>query len=453
MVPNVRVEEEGKCDMLNVVGERSEPVSVQPKFMVKNVVVEMSEPASVSKPDGVVFHSMAREGGRGERVNVVGEKSDPVCVQPKLLNVGDDHKLKYLAKKTDKKEFEIMKACKVVVDRLDVMVDEKLPMTRLTENVTWDEVFERKYCVWKTMNVRFLNLKESSLKEKAKENTLMNFYEAKGLLKHLMQNESWESDLETSLEMKERKVKEIYQNLKIYKTKKKKLDLLKDCKETSMIKITNPMMTLEDLEREVYVDLKQRANIERNLAASALEKRTCRVEEDDLGAKPKIVNLNLNITKSRNSSATKKKTQPKKLMFDKTCTEKPKWKTTLKGTDKKMTPTKRKMTAKTKNSPVAMNVAMRLGLKDLPSVKMMTARLEHAQLLQARTKAKQNFNCVTKPIIYSSSLVVQQPGCTPLSWAGQPMGDKQGQQTGVHGADGPIGAEDEPESCQSTQWN
>ena len=65
-------------------------------------------------PDGVVsdpanrkFHSMAREGGRGERVNVMGEKSKPVCVQPKLLNVGDDHNLKYLAKKTAKKEFEI----------------------------------------------------------------------------------------------------------------------------------------------------------------------------------------------------------------------------------------------------------------------------------------------------------------------------------------------------------
>ena len=89
-------------------------------------------------------------------------------------------------------------------------------------------------------------------------------------------------------------------------------------------------------------------------------------------AKPKIVNLNFNVTKVRNSSTTKKETQPRKLMFDKTSTEETKWKKTLKGTDKRMTPTKRKMTAKTKNSPVAMNVAVRLGLKDLPSVKMMT---------------------------------------------------------------------------------
>lgn len=73
-------------------------------------------------------------------------------------------------------------------------------------------------------------------------------------------------------------------------------------------------------------------------------------------------------------------------------TEEAKWKTTLKGIDRRMTPTKKKkMTAKTKNSPVAMNVAVRLGLKALPNVKMMTARLERAHLQQASIEAKHNF--------------------------------------------------------------
>lgn len=113
--------------------------------------------------------------------------------------------------------------------------------------------------------------------------------------------------------------------------------------------------------------------------------------------------------------------------------------------DKKMTPTKKKMTAKIKNSPVAMNVANRLGLKNLPNVKMMAERLQRTHLPPAQNEAKYKFFKVTKPIIISSSFGEQKPGCTPVNWASQPMGGKLGQRTGVQAADGPIGAGEEPE--------
>ena len=75
----------------------------------------------------------------------------------------------------------------------------------------------------------------------------------KGLLK---QKESWKTSLETILIIKERRVKEIYEKLKLYKTKKNKLELLEECKETLILTIQNPTMTLENQENEIYANLK-----------------------------------------------------------------------------------------------------------------------------------------------------------------------------------------------------
>lgn len=114
------------------------------------------------------------------------------------------------------------------------------------------------------------------------------------------------------------------------------------------------------------------------------------------------------------------------------------WKTTI--SSRKMTPTKkmtRKMTARIRNSPVATSVESRLGLTSLPSVKMMTDRLQGTHLPPAQIKAKYNLSKITKPSFIKSSFGVQKPGCTPVNRAGQPMGVKQGQRTGVHNADGP----------------
>ena len=149
---------------------------------------------------------------------VVGAKSDLVSVEPKGLNIEDDKRMRYLARKAAIKDLEVLKACKVVVEKLEFLTKESKP--RMKENKLWSEEFKRKFGVWKVTNGRFLNLKESKQKEAAKENTLLDFCQGKGLLR---QKESWETSLETIPIMKERRVKEIYEKLKLYKTKKKKL--------------------------------------------------------------------------------------------------------------------------------------------------------------------------------------------------------------------------------------
>ena len=197
--------------------------------------------------------------------------------------------------------------------------------------------------------------------------------------------------------------------------------------------ITNPMMILENLESEVYAYLKEeKGRAEINLAANVVEKMTPRIREDDLGAKP--MNIDLTVTQSGIFTTTKK--EPMKPIFrsSKVPTI---WKTTPSKTDKKMIPTEKKMTAKIKNSLVAVNVANRLELKNLPSVKMMAERLQRTLLPPSQNEAKYKFCKVTKPIIISSSFGVQKPGCTPVNRAGQQMGEKRGQRTGVHAADGP----------------
>ena len=45
-----------------------------------------------------------------------------------------------------------------------------------------------------------------------------------------------------------KRVKELYEKLKLFKSTKNKLELLQECKETLMMTISNPMMTVKDLE-------------------------------------------------------------------------------------------------------------------------------------------------------------------------------------------------------------
>ena len=149
------------------------------------------------------------------------------------------------------RDLEVLKACYAVVEKMDFMIEE-LQSTKMKETIMWSEEFKRKYCIWKTANIRFLNLKESKQKETVKEYTLLDFCESKGLLK---KKESWEISLESHLEKKDDRVKEIYKKLKLYKTKKKKLELLKECKETLFLTIKNPTMTIENLESEAYANL------------------------------------------------------------------------------------------------------------------------------------------------------------------------------------------------------
>ena len=62
-----------------------------------------------------------------------------------------------------------------------------------------------------------------------------------------------------------------------------------------------------------------------------------------------------------------------------------------------------------------MNVAKRLGLESLPSVKVMAERLQCTHLPSAKNEATNTLYKITKPICISSSLGVEQPDCTPVA--------------------------------------
>ena len=51
---------------------------------------------------------------------------------------------------------------------------------RNPENNNWDDNFERKFGIWKIVNGRFLNLKETKQPNPAKENGLKDFCLSKG---------------------------------------------------------------------------------------------------------------------------------------------------------------------------------------------------------------------------------------------------------------------------------
>ena len=76
-------------------------------------------------------------------------------------------------------------------------------------------------------------------------------------------------------------------------------------------------------------------------------------DEEDLCAKP--INVE-NIVKFRRCSTTETENQILKSIFKPNRREETAWKTSLRRTDKKIIPVKKKLTGQTKNYPVAMNV-------------------------------------------------------------------------------------------------
>ena len=163
------------CDLV-CVGTKIEVEIAQVCGLV-HVEGGMSDLARVEPKVGIEFPT----GLQLNQDDVVGGKSDLVCVDTKVLSMEDDSLLRYWARKTAVKGLEVLKACKVVVETLEVL--EKGNKPRKTNIGMWDENFERKYSVWKITNGRFLNLKERKKIEPAKENALMDFCLTKGLLK------------------------------------------------------------------------------------------------------------------------------------------------------------------------------------------------------------------------------------------------------------------------------
>ena len=96
-----------------------------------------------------------------------------------MWNTEDDILVRHLARKMSLKEFGLLKACTEVLERYDEWWKELPSKLKLKENVIWLRDFERKVSVWKTTNIKFLNLKESKAKDKPRNNSLLSLYEEK----------------------------------------------------------------------------------------------------------------------------------------------------------------------------------------------------------------------------------------------------------------------------------
>ena len=121
-------------------------------------------------------------------------------------------------------------------------------------------------------------------------------------------------------------MKDIYERMKTARSKKKKIELLTECKETLLKNIENPKLTLETQEQENYAKIK---------------------------------------------TSNMKMTSERRLPIRKTTSEK---KTKSTSSPRKMTPTRKMTSSKTRNSPLTTSVARKLGLDRLPSVRKITER-------------------------------------------------------------------------------
>ena len=184
-------------------------------------------------------------------------------------------------------------------------------------------------------------------------------------------NEIWEEGLKENLEMKESRVTEVYQRFKTSKSRKKRIELMKLCKETLVEGIANPKASKESLEQEAFVEIRN--------------------------------NL-------------KKMTKDGRLP-------------TLKTTSRKMTPASSRRNAPTKktslgrNSPLISNVARKLGTSVVTRTKQAAELLQRTHLPLAQTEASKTSN---KPVMISSNAGAKPPDSTPVNRAGPPMGGEEG---------------------------
>ena len=107
----------------------------------------------------------------------------------------------------------------------------------------------------------------------------MSFCERKGRNKW---KENWERGTEAATEVKEMKVKEIYEKQKSSKSKKRKLDLIRECKTTLTETIVNLRMTVLDAEDAHYKNLKEKLKLERKCENKKKESAGADLEDDQV---------------------------------------------------------------------------------------------------------------------------------------------------------------------------
>ena len=165
-----------------------------------------------------------------------------------------------MAKNFVVKKWELLKVCKEIVEENDNLVANMNFKEKLKENILYEADERKLFEEWKSRNMRYLNLKESSRKENTNRGLFEVFCKEKGLER---KKDNWE--LEASNENK--KVTEIVKEIKIERTaaksKKKKLVLFRKCLENLKKIFEDEKSTPAAEEDRKFRSLKEKAKKEK----------------------------------------------------------------------------------------------------------------------------------------------------------------------------------------------
>jgi hypothetical protein len=221
---------------------------------------------------------------------------DPPCQE--VWNAEDDLRLRKSVKNKILKNWELLKICREVIDENTPMVNSMSEKEKMKESLEWEEKRRKEYENWKLRNFKTLNLKESRLKASIKSGPFENFCKKKGLER---KKEIWETRSEKEIEEKEEVVKDLKQERKGAKSKKRKLHLYKKCRRLIEENVLDWKRVRENEEETLFQEMKKIISEERRSEKIGREPKELMVMKEERN-KEKLQRVSKLVTKFENSN-------------------------------------------------------------------------------------------------------------------------------------------------------
>ena len=162
----------------------------------------------------------------GTAVPVTTEEKGPTNPHEVGLNLEDERMLRMLTKNMINKKWEMMKVCLNIIDDQEEIVKKMTEKEKVKENVGWNVDERDTMKKLRLNNIRYLNLKNGT--RNGEKNVLEDFCRKKGVTE---KKEDWRRNFEDEIKKKEREVEEIKKKKLKARSKKRRLELLRDCQE------------------------------------------------------------------------------------------------------------------------------------------------------------------------------------------------------------------------------
>ena len=172
-----------------------------------------------------------------------------------VLNIDDEKTLKKLTANMVNKKWEMVKLCLNVIDDQEESVKRMTEKEKKKENVSWNEDEMKNVNKLRVNNVRFLNLKNGTKNVSKKMNVLEEFCIKKGVTE---KKECWRRQIEEEIEKKESEVEEMKKKKMQARSKKRKLELFKECQTRLGMMIVDWKETPKKDEESKFVEWKEK---------------------------------------------------------------------------------------------------------------------------------------------------------------------------------------------------